>query len=178
MVGLGLAVAGVGGTPARLTAAGECLPLVQYHAGNTTCYLPQHVTAAERELSVRPIRPVRAVRDALHLPLSQVLVLAGTGRGRPGHAVAITYVFGSPDSSCIARGSCGRSSGYVIVQETVGLRAVSGLNVTERSGTFPGPWHLEANIPQTRLSLEITSNSSKQAVLRIGKRILQAARDR
>ena len=159
--------------PAGLAGWVECVPLVSFHGGMVNCYRTVHLAAAERRLPVRPVNPVAAVRRVLHVGLTQALVLSGMGSAAPGPAIAVVYVFGTPEPAChlLRRGSC-RSS-YISVDEIVGHIAVVGVQVADDTRGVLGPWHLYANIPGRNLSLSIVSNAARRPVLEIARRILQ-----
>jgi len=156
--------------------AQECVPLVLFYWGAKTCYLPAHLAAAERRLAPRPVNPERVLARLTRLPLRQAIVLSGTGAGRPGPAIAIVYVFGTPTVMICRPGShCPPIPLYVTVQETVGHRAREGMTV-DTTGDVTGPWSLSANIPERNLSLDVVSNTrSKQLLREIGQGIVRAA---
>jgi hypothetical protein len=112
-----------------------------------------------------------------HVSLRQVLVLSGTPDGQPGPVHAIVYVFGIPSfPMCDAHQRCPASSVHVIVQETIGRIAGTRPRLTYAPGFFPGPWHLDANLPRRNLCLQITSNTfAPQLVQTLGQRIMQWA---
>lgn len=151
-----------------------CEPLVQYHAGVRTCYLPTQVAVAEASLVPHPIRPVFIVRRAVRARLTQVIVLSGSGRGAPGTAIAIAYVFGIPEPPCSDMPGCRKGSPYVIVQETVGRAGRSGFDVAKRSGIVPGPWRLEVDLKHRNLTLSVITNTSRAVVWRIGRDVRHA----
>ena len=150
--------------------------MVQFWAGMTTCYLPAHLTDAERRLSPRPLRPLSIVAHLAHLPLSQAIVLSGTADGNPGPAVAILYIFGTPNTvPCPPTNVCASAPPYLIVQETAGQIALQGIRV-DRVGGVPGPWSVTANLPHRTLYVTITSNASTQGLLvEIARSIVRAA---
>ena len=157
--------------------AQECVPLVLFYWGAKTCYLPAHLAAAERRLAPRPVNPERVLARLTRLPLRQAIVLSGTGAGRPGPAIAVVYVFGTPTAMICPPGShCPHIPLYVTVQETVGHRAGAGMTVDNNTGNVPGPWRLSANIPGRDLSLDVESNTkSKQLIREIGQGIVRTA---
>jgi hypothetical protein len=158
-------------------ASARCVPLVEYHGGRLTCYVPRAIAAAERRLPVRPVRPTGMVRRVAHQRISQILVLTGTPRsGWPGPAIAVTYVFGTPEPACSSMPGCRRGSPYFIIQETVGHIGQKAFVVTRDPNFEPGPWHLEIDLPGRNLRLTITSNTSKSDVARIGHAIIRASR--
>jgi hypothetical protein len=159
------------------TSVQECIPLVLFYGGVKTCYLPAHLAAAEHRLVPQPVSPGRVVARLTHLPLRQVIVLSGTGTGRPGPAIAVVYVFGTPTAMICPPGShCPHIPLYVTVQETVGHRAGAGMTVDNNTGNVPGPWRLSANIPGRDLSLDVESNTkSKQLIREIGQGIVRTA---
>ena len=77
---------------------------------------------------------------------------------------------------CDAHQRCPASSVYVIVQGTVGRIAGTRPHLTYAPGFFPGPWHLDANLPRRHLCLVITSNTvAPQLVQTLGQRIIHTA---
>ena len=164
-------------TGAVIHTLGECTPLVQFHAGMVTYYRTIDEAVAEHRLPVHPVSPVLPAAQVFHLSLRQVLVLSGTPDGRPGPAHAIVYVFGIPRFAARdAHQRCAASSVSVIAQETVGRTAGMRSRLTYAPGFFPGPWHLDANLPRRNLCLQITSNTlAPQLVQTLGQRIMQWA---
>lgn len=158
--------------PRAPTPASACIPLVQFHAGLRSCYLPAQVSLAERRLSPQPVDPVASVAVFLRLPLRQVIVLSGTGAGSPGPAHAIVYVFGTPPDPAQDRVA---ALPYIIAQETVGRTSVAGEQLTYTPGMWPGPWHFDANIPGRNLSLHLSADVGKNAVRAVGERIVHIA---
>ena len=154
----------------------ECLSLVIFHGGITTCYLPGHLTVAERRLSPRPLRPLAIVARLGHLPLTQAIVLSGTGDGNPGPAVAILYIFGTPNAiPCPPTNVCASAPPYVIVQETVGQIALQGIRV-DGAGGVSSPWSVTANLPHRKLNVRIESNARTQGLpVEIARSIVRAA---
>jgi hypothetical protein len=181
-------VAGVVGAlplPAPLSMAArlrsECAPLPTFITRGqvATCYRPAHVALAERRLSPRPVTPVAAVAGVLPVRLSQVVVLTALGRGHP---FSIAYVFGRPPTKpCPLGAQCPRPPDFAIVQETVGHTRAAGAGVHLAYGAFMGYGVsvATANLPRRGLFLTVTSNaepSPQQQVLRIARRVVQAAR--
>jgi hypothetical protein len=181
-------VAGVVGalplpTPLSLAARlrSECAPLPTFITRGqvATCYRPAHVALAERRLSPRPVSPLAAVAGVLPVRLSQVVVLTALGRGHP---FSIAYVFGRPPTKpCPPGASCPRPFDFAIVQETVGHTRAAGTGVHLAHSGFMsyGVWVATANLPQRGLFVTVTSNagpSPQQQVLRIARRVVQAAR--
>ena len=154
----------------------ECLSLVIFHGGITTCYLPGHLTVAERRLSPRPLRPLSIVARLAHLPLTQTIVLSGTADGNPGPAVAILYIFGTPNAiPCPPTNVCASAPPYVIVQETVGQIALQGIRV-DGAGGVSSPWSVTANLPHRKLNVRIESNARTQGLpVEIARAIVRAA---
>ena len=181
-------VAGVAGAlalPAPLSKAArmrsECSPLPTFITRRrvATCYRPTHVALAERRLSPRPVGPLAAVAGVVPVRLSQVVVLTALGRGHP---FAIAYVFGRPPTKpCPPGARCARPRDFVIVQETVGHTAAAGAGMHLAYGVFMsyGVSVATANLPRRGLFMTVTSNagpSPQQQVLRIVRRVVQAAR--
>jgi len=154
----------------------ECLSLVIFHGGITTCYLPGHLTVAERRLSPRPLRPLSIVARLAHLPLTQTIVLSGTADGNPGPAVAILYIFGTPNTvSCPPTNVCAPAPPYLIVQETAGQLALQGIRV-DGAGSVSGPWTVTATLPHRNLNVRVESNARTQGVpVEIARSIVRAA---
>lgn len=150
--------------------------MVQFWAGITTCYLPGHLTVAERHLSPRPLRPLSIVAYLAHLPLSQAIVLSGTADGNSGPAVAILYIFGTPNTvPCPPTNVCASAPPYVIVQETAGQSALQGIRV-DGAGGVSGPWTVTANLPHRDLNVHVESNARTQGVpVEIARAIMRAA---
>lgn len=150
--------------------------MVQFWAGVTTCYLPGHLTVAERSLSPRPLRPLSIVAHLAHLPLSQTIVLSGIPESNPGPPLAILYIFGTPNTiPCPPTNVCSSMPPYLIVQETVGQRALRGIQV-DTTGGVPGPWSVAANLPHRTLCVTVTSNASTEGLpVEIARAIVRAA---
>jgi hypothetical protein len=181
-------VAGVVGalpfpTPLSMAARprSECAPLPTFITRGqvATCYRPTHVALAERRLSPRPVSPLAAVAGVVPVRLSQVVVLTALGRGHP---FAIAYVFGRPPTApCPPGAQCPRPPDFVIVQETAGHTTAAGAGVHLAASAFMGygVWVATANLRRRGLFVTVTSNagpSPQQQVLRIARRIVQAAR--
>ena len=163
-------------SPLQAAPVPECLSLVIFHGGITTCYLPGHLTDAERRLSPRPLRPLSIVARLAQLPLAQAIVLSGTADGNPGPAVAILYIFGTPNSvPCPPTSVCAPTLSYVIVQETVGQIALQGVRV-DGAGRVSGPWSVTANLPHRDLNVRVESNARTQGLpVEIARAIVRAA---
>ncbi|HKC72653.1 MAG TPA: hypothetical protein VKF37_00410 [Chloroflexota bacterium] len=181
-------VAGVVGAlplPTALSMAArlrsECAPLPTFISRGqvATCYRPTHVALAERRLAPRPVSPLAAVAGVLPVRLSQVVVLTALGRGHP---FSIAYVFGRPPTKpCPLGAHCPRPFDFAIVQETVGHTTAVGAGVHLAYGAFMsyGVSVATANLPRRGLFVTVTSNagpSPPQQVLRIARRVVQAAR--
>jgi hypothetical protein len=181
-------VAGVVGslplpTPPSMAARlrSECAPLPMFITRGqvATCYRPTDVALAERRLSPRPVGPLAAVAGVLPVRLSQVVVLTALGSGHP---FSIAYVFGRPPTKpCSLGAQCPRPPDFVIVQETVGHTTAAGAGVHLAYGAFMGYGVsvATANLPRRGLFVTVTSNagpSPQQQVLRIARRVVQAAR--
>jgi len=172
--GIVLALAAPRSTMAAIQPPG-CRPLVQFHGGIIACYTPAQRRMAELQLMVHPINPVSIVGQTIQVSLTQVLVLRGTPAGNSGPAHAIVYVFGTiPGSDPGLLSHSPVRPLYVVVQETIGRTPPVGVQIMPAQ-TAAGGWSLRADIPSSDLSLHVTSNATRQRVLRIGQRIIQAA---
>jgi len=162
--------------PLQAAPVPECLSLVIFHGGITTCYLPGHLTDAERRLSPRPLRPLSIVARLAQLPLAQAIVLSGTADGNPGPAVAILYIFGTPNSvPCPPTSVCAPTLSYVIVQETVGQIALQGIRV-DGASSVSGPRTVTTNLPHRNLNVRVESNARTQGLpVEIARSIVRAA---
>jgi hypothetical protein len=111
--------------------------------------------------------------------LSQVDVLTARGRGHP---FSIAYVFGRPPTKpCPPGAHCPRPFDFAIVQERVGHTRAAGAGVHLAYSAFMsyGVSVATANLPRRGLFVTVTSNagpSPQQQVLRIARRVVQAAR--
>jgi hypothetical protein len=87
----------------------------------------------------------------------------------------------SNGKACPLGASCARPRDFVIVQETVGRMTAAGAGAQLSEGTYVsyGVAAATVNLPRRGLFVTVTSNagpSPQQQTLRIGRRIVQAAR--
>jgi hypothetical protein len=98
------------------------------------------------------------------------------------HPFSIAYVFARPPTKpCPLGAHCPRPFDFALVQETVGHTTAAAAGVHLAVSTFMsyGVWVATANLPRRGLIVTVTSNagpSPQQQVLRIARRVVQAAR--
>lgn len=159
-------------TAPMLQAAGTAQSprcILQFHA-NQWCYRPSEVNQAERRMAIQTVNPTAVVTAVTQLTLTQVSVT-----GVHFSPDAIHFIFGpAPFHHHDLLTPVQR----VVVTEALARVAHNGIRIVNQANGPRGPWELTTNLPQSRLSLAITSNLGPAPLRRIAARIMQKGQHR
>jgi len=148
----------------------------------TVCYGPHGRSAAERQLTPRPINPTTAVARTTGLALTQEMITyrsRGHGAVTTRKAVLITYVFGRCPRKSVPPSTQNK---FVTIAEGPTPANSTGIRIGRTSlqvgdstkGTVYGPWEASVGIPQCHEAFTVTGSYNRRRTKAIASLILAA----